>query len=207
MAQGEVATAILGDSTLVITGRQLKGDWATQVHLGNVHLTPATVSDTQIVLPLALVPATALRAGVQSLQVIHPPQPHHAKTQRGKESNAAPFVLRPHLLSLGLLSLEGEEDDGLSGQLQVQTNLTIGAKQRVIAVLNEWGTSEPSSYLFDATVRQQDDTTIAIPFQKLKPGEYLVRLMVDGAESQLQVDDNPNSDTYEWYIGPKITIR
>ncbi|MBD2119520.1 DUF4255 domain-containing protein [Trichocoleus sp. FACHB-262] len=207
IAQGGAATAILMDSTLVITGKQLKGDWATQVRLGNVDVTPTTVSATEIVLPLSLVPHSALRAGIQSLQVIHLPESRHLTTQRGKESNAAPFVLRPRLLNLILLTLEGEEDDGRSGQLQVQTNLTIGAKQRVVAVLNEWGTSEPSSYLFDASVRQRDDTSIMIPLQNLKPGEYLVRLMVDGAESQLQVDDNPQSETYEWYIGPKLTIR
>jgi hypothetical protein len=40
----------------------------------------------------------------------------------------------------------------------------------------------------------------------VKVGEYLVRLLVDGAESQLVVDNDPNSDTYEWFVGPRIAI-
>lgn len=206
-AQGGSNTAIVADSTLIITGKQLKGDWATQVRLCNVEVSPTNVSDTQIVLPLSLVPTAALRAGVQSLQIIHAAQPGNSAAQRGKESNIAPFVLRPRLRHIELLNLEGEEEDLRAGELQVQTNLTVGAKQRVIVVLNEWGAVAPSSYLFDAPTRQQDDTTITIPFQNLKSGEYLTRLMVDGAESQLQVDDNPESPTYDWYIGPKILIR
>ena len=33
------------------------------------------------------------------------------------------------------------------------------------------------------------------------------RLMVDGAESQLHVDDDPDSVTYEWYVGPKVVVQ
>lgn len=208
-AQGGVAEAIVADSTLVITGKQLKGDGATLVRLCGVEVTPTEISATQIQLSLAQVPSSALRAGVQSLQVIHPPQSGEP-SRRGKESNAAPFVLRPHLAQVRLMAGQVDEEEARSGQLQLQTNLTIGSHQRVVVVLNEWNAASPAaspaSYLFDAAPREQDSVTIDISFQAVKPGDYLVRLMVDGAESQLQIDNDVNSSTYEWYIGPRIMI-
>ena len=207
MAQGGVSEPILADSVLVISGRQLKGEWATQVRVCGVEVAPTEVTATQILLPLSQVPAAALRSGIQSLQVIHPPQGNdRADRRRGKESNAAAFVLRPRLSSVVLLDTAGEEDEPRSGRLQLQVNLPIGIRQRVVMVLNEWGGDRPASYLFDAPNRDQESQSIAIPFQDVKPGEYLVRLMVDGAESQLQVDDNSDSPTYEWYIGPRVTL-
>lgn len=205
-AQGGISEAVLANSTLVITGKQLRGDWGTQVRVCGVTVTPTTVSSEQIVLPLSLLPATALRAGVQSLQVIHPPQTS-TMDGRGKESNAAPFVLRPYLLTVNWVMTSGEDEDLRVGELTLQTNLLIGMAQRVVVVLNEWNTERPASYLFDAPSRSQDRATITIPIKAVKPGDYLVRLMVDGAESQLQVDDNPNSPTYEWYIGPRIQVQ
>jgi hypothetical protein len=206
-AQGGVNQAILADSTLVISGTQLKGEWATQVRLNGAEITPPEVSTTQIVLPLSLVPPAMLLAGVQSLQVIHLSPLGVAERQRGKESNAVPFVLRPYLLNVSLLTQTGEEDDPRSGQLQVETNLRVATRQRVVVVLNEWNTSQSASYLFDVPPREQDGRTLFVPFQAVKPGEYLVRLIVDGAESQLQIDDNPDSPTYEWYIEPRVLIR
>jgi len=144
---------------------------------------------------------------MQSLQVVHPAQAGNGSDrQRGKESNATPFVLRPRLLTVELTHLAGDDDDLRSGQLQLRTNVVIGAKQRVVAVLNEWGIDRPVSYLFDASPRNEDSSSVTIPLQAIKSGEYLVRLMVDGAESQLQIDDNPDSPTYEWYAGPKVIV-
>lgn len=205
-ALGGPSETILADSTLVITGKQLKGDGATQVRLGGMEVTPTEVAPTKLVLPLSLLPADTLRAGIQSLQVIHPPHAGTSARRWCKESNAAPFVLRPRLLSINQLAIDWEDDDLRSGQLQLQTNLTIGAKQRVVMVMNEWGTDQPVSYLFDAVYRDEDSSTVIVPFQKVKAGEYLVRIMVDGAESQLQIDNNSDSPTYEWYIGPKVEL-
>jgi Pvc16 N-terminal domain len=199
---------IVANSTLLIRGKQLKGDWATQVRLCGVIVTPTEVSDRQLVVPLSLLPDTALRAGVQSLQVIHPSSSNnHPSQHRGKESNAAPFVVRPQVLSITTTLDQGDEDEGLSGHLQIHTNLTVGGTQRVVLVLNQWNTEQPTSYLFNAPPRHRDGHTLSIPFQAVQPGDYLVRLMVDGAESQLDVDADATSPTYEWYCGPKVTLQ
>jgi hypothetical protein len=206
VAQEGGSEAILSNSTLVITGNQLKGDWATQVRVCGVEVTPTEVSPNRVVVPLSQVPQTALRAGVQSLQVIHAPQASDHLRRRGKESNGAPFVLRPELLTVS--QIESRADDELrSGILQVQTTLLIGAKQRVVLVLNSWDIEQPLAYLFDAQSRPEDGQQVVVPFQDVRPGDYLVRLMVDGAESQLQVDTDPNSTTYDWYINPRIQIE
>ena len=213
MAQGGVAEPIVSDSMLVLIGKQLKGDWATQVRLCGVEVSPTEVSNSQILLSLSEVPPAVLRAGVQSLQVIHPRQGSDREARRqGKESNAFPFVLRPRLLDVALVDTIGEEEELRSGQVQLQLNLTIGVKQRVVMVLNEWQSDRPAdyvpaAYLFDASSRSEESSAITIGFQDVRAGEYLVRLMVDGAESQLQVDDQPESPTYDWYIAPKVVIR
>jgi Pvc16 N-terminal domain len=203
--QGGINAAIVANSTLVISGKQLQGDWGTRVRICGVDVTPPESTATQLLLPLSLVPSAALRAGIQSLQVVHPPPP--MDRSRGKESNATPFVLRPRLLDLELRQVSGPEDDLRSGQLHLHTNLIVGAQQRVVAVLNEWGSDRPSSYLFDAPSRREDSDRLVIPLAGMMPGDYLVRLMVDGAESQLHVDDDPESVTYEWYVGPKVIVQ
>ena len=93
--------SIHNGDTLVIEGRQLRGD-LTQVRVaGSAPLDPKTVADTKITFSLADLPAGMLRAGVQGIQIVQslllgkPPQPH-----TGFESNVAPFVLHPNILSL-----------------------------------------------------------------------------------------------------------
>ena len=50
-------------------------------------------------------------------------------------------------------------------------------------------------------------TTLGFPIPATFPtGDYLLRLRVDGAESPLETDTDPNSPTFNQYIGPKVTI-
>jgi len=216
---------IVANSTLLIQGKNLKSD-ITQVRLGKVEVTPSEVSATKIILPLSSFPADSLRAGVQSLQVIHQIstgiQPGsnngfeggyqrqtlalQAPVSRGVESNVAPFVLRPTLTEVSVSGIRGRRDDLRSAEVTVQVNLTIGKNQRVVMALNEWSIDNPAAYLFEALPRQADTNSITIPIRDVKPAEYLVRLHVDGAESQLSLDTAPNSPTFNWYISPKVSI-
>jgi len=207
VAQGGAAEPVLVDSTLAIVGKQLKGDWGTRIRVFGIEVVPPDVTPDRVLLPLSSMPAAVLRAGVQSLQIIHPAPLSSTSYGRGKESNAAPFVLRPYLVTVEFAARSSQDDDLGAGQLHVQANLIIGAKQRVVVALNEWSADRPVSYLFDAPSRSTDSTTLSIPIKDVKLGDYLVRLMVDGAESQLQIDDNPDSPTYQWYVAPRITIR
>ena len=209
IAQAGRYEPILVDSTLVIKGKHLKGERFTQIRIGGVEVIPTEVRDTEIKLDLSTLPNYALRAGVQSLQVIHP----HALTEvdrshgrRGAESAAVPFVLRPRITSVSVESLEETDNDTRNAILQIQLNLTVGREQTVVLAFNEYTTENPTAYMFDIPQRESDGRQVSISVQDIKPGEYLVRLLIDGAESQLEVDTEPDSPTRDCYIGPKALI-
>jgi len=198
ISQAGANQPILATSTLNILGRQLRGD-VTQVRVaGGAPVTPQDVSDTQIVLPLASLPANSLRAGVQGAQVIQPmlmgkpPVPHV-----GIESNVAAFVLRPTITAASAPD---------SAHVTVQTNLVIGKDQRVLLMLNRVAGGAPAAFSFVAGSRTTDANSITVAIAGVAAGDYLVRVQIDGAESLLQVDTNPASPTFNQFIGPKVTI-
>jgi uncharacterized protein (DUF2141 family) len=102
--------------------------------------------------------------------------------------------------------MEGTDDDPRSGFLTIQVDFTVGHQQRVVLTLNEWSTVNPSAYIFDAERPDTETQSVTIPFQDVKPGEYLVRLQIDGAESKLEVDDTEGSPTQGWYISPRVSL-
>jgi Pvc16 N-terminal domain len=194
---------ITADSVLEIRGKRLKGLNHTQVRIFGQTVTPTQVKEEEVILPLTMVPMEHRRAGMQSLQILHPIE----IGKRGAESNAMPFVLRPQVLRSTVTETEEVDDDLFNATLRVETDLPIGPDQRVIVSLNQWSVETPEIYMFEAKRRSVVSNTIEIPLEQMKPGEYLVRLLIDGAESQLVVDDNPQSPTYEWFIGPRIQIN
>ncbi|OKH39729.1 hypothetical protein NIES2119_05620 [[Phormidium ambiguum] IAM M-71] len=209
---------ILANSTLLIRGRML-ANAVTSIRIGGVELTPQFVQDTEINFNLNSVPNEALRAGVQGLQVIHVQVPQIA-TSRGTrnsnsrenlyqqriESNVAAFVLRPRIVEVSLLNIEGSDDEPRNATIQVVTDVIIGQMQRVNLILNERTANEPNSYLFAAQKLPNESNNLTFRLRDIKAGEYLVRIQVDGAESILQSDNNPLSPTFEQYINPAILI-
>jgi hypothetical protein len=196
---------ILADSTLLIQGRQFESE-SVRVRVSGVDIVPTEVGADQIVVPLGLMPGHSLRAGVQNLQVIHQvstgiPNPAY----RNVESNVAPFVLRPTIKNIRVQPVE-QNDELKTVHLLIQINLPVGIKQRVTVALNEWTVSQPAIYIFEAQPRNQDTDEIVVPAIDVKAGEYLVRLHVDGAESPLGVDSQPDSPTFNWYNSPRVVI-
>lgn len=122
------------------------------------------------------------------------------------ESNLEPFVLRPSILDLNLEAVRGSEDEPRSAIVRLDLDVAVQANQRVVLALNERNTSDPTDYLFELKGQSPGDRTVTIPITQVDPGHYLVRILVDGAESLLTVDDDPQSDTYEQYIAPILVI-
>jgi len=201
IAQSGRSDPIFADSILTIQGRNLQGAH-TEVKIGNLRLTPASVSSSEIVVDLAVVPADSLGAGVQSLQVVQ-----SQTSGVGVESNAYPLILRPKILRCRVTDLDRSEDHTRSAVVNVQVDLTVHPKQRVVLALNEFTDQEPEVYLFDRDPLDTDSRHLRIPVHGVKPGEYLLRLIVDGAETVLEVDNDPHSPTYQWYNNPKVRIR
>jgi Pvc16 N-terminal domain len=198
---------ILTDSTIVLKGRQLAGS-QTRVRLGLAEVVITSemeMTDTQIVLPLGLISPAVLRAGVQDLQVIHTVT--DGDRQRQSESNVLPFVLRPRLNQIQVVSQSGRGDDLRSADLMIQVNLQVGPTQRVVLLLNEWSVENPKIYAFTVPPRQFDTNCLQITVKDIQAGTYLVRLQIDGADSLLDVDTQAESPTFNWYHSPKVLIE
>jgi hypothetical protein len=210
IAQAGQFQPILPDSVLLIQGNQLQG-LSPQVRVGDRNVTPTETTPSQITLPLTRVPPDALRAGVQSLQVIHTlsaanPATANTMPTRQVASNLAPFVLCPVIKTIEVRDLEEEDETTCSATLTLEASPIVRANQRVLLSLYEWSVDSPAIYLLDAPELSEDTTSLSIPVQRIKRGNYLVRLVVDGAESQLGVDTDPDSVTYNWYTSPRISL-
>lgn len=190
-------------STLLIRGRQLQGQ-ETLVRIGEFEVVPTEVSSSQITVPLTTLPVHCLKAGMQGLQVLHRIQ---AEPKRTVESNVAPFVLHPAIAQIRMSDQIGQGDDLRTAILVIQVDVTVGVKQRVVLAMNEWSVEQPLAYQFEADPRQAETNTITVKISRVKPGNYLLRLQIDGAETLLDVDTDPSSPTFNWYNGPKVQIH
>lgn len=201
---------IFANSVLAIRGKMLANALAL-IRVGGVEVAPPTIQETEITVPLSLVPSDVLRAGVQGLQVIHRQREEARDTANGRlqqrvESNVVPFVLRPRVQEANVLSVEGSDDEPRNVEIEVVTDVIVGQEQRSLLILNERTNTQPESYLFSARPRSGDGRTLRFVGEGVKAGDYLLRIQIDGAESTLQVDGDPNSPTFEQYIQPAIAI-
>ncbi|MEM7796662.1 MAG: Pvc16 family protein [Cyanobacteria bacterium P01_C01_bin.118] len=201
-AQAGVRSPIEAGTSLRVIGKQLEAS-GTSVKVGNVEITPQSITDSEILLSLSEVPS--LQAGIQALQVLH--YPSQQPSAPPVMSNAYPFVLCPTVTLVNVVELEGMDDDPRYGKIQVSTRLSIGKDQRVVIALNEWSVESPATYLFEAHPRQMDTDCLTIPINNVKPGEYLIRLQVDGADSQLGIDTDTDSPTFNWFNRPRVVIE
>ena len=196
---------ILSTDQLVILGRELRGD-DTRVLLGGIEVTSfEEAGNTRIILSI---PA-GLQAGTRAVRVVHytmmgsPPSLHE-----GVESNAETFELRPRITAPVGANVQGSGNQPRSGSVTVQLSPQVGRTQRVTLLLNERqppGTRPPRSYSFETPSRTQptDPQTsaqITVPVSGLAPGQYLVRVRVDGAESLLGTNSSGE------YTSPDVEI-
>ena len=199
-----VATAgedlpILAQSQIRVRGERLRGD-TTLLTISGEKVTPSSIADAELV---ATLPAT-LEAGPQGLQVKHerlmgsPPQgpPPLALPHRGVESNVFAFVLTPEITQTGGNydinpgAVSTEIVNGVtvhSADVGVGVRPDVGPEQRVFLLLNELTATDPDNYTFPADALTTASPTVVFPVRRVRPGSYLVRVQVDGAESRLDV--------------------
>jgi hypothetical protein len=171
-------------STLVIRGKRLRGE-VTVVCIGDDEFVATALSDSEIKLPVP----TSLPAGIQGLRVVHKIPMGAPEEHRGPESNVAPFVLLPTVVTATVVNSSG---------VTVTFNPVVGRRQKVLLLLNESDPPsgrEPYAYVFPAPVENglagsEDDTTSSITFavSGVEPATYLVRVSVDRAISALRSD-------------------
>jgi hypothetical protein len=191
---------IFADSILVLQGTELQGG-VTTVQFGSVEAIPASITGSQIVVPLpaGLLPGAQSVQVVQSVLVGDPPLPHN-----GVESDPAGFVLQPNILGAIVVS---------PGQLQIDLDIAVGPSQTVLVMLNQLTMSPPQSptaYSFPVPPRISLESPpastpaptaqLTVPFSGVAPGTYLIRVQVDAAQSPL----TPGSGG--GFVGPQVTI-
>ena len=190
---------IVAGCTVELVGTQLKGD-ETVLRIGEdteVTPDPLKVTETRITFDL---PAS-LSAGVYPLQIKQrillgsPPVAH-----RGFESNVAAFALAPTITVTNQTATD----------ISLHFDPPVGKDQRVALLLNQLDSPAgkiAAAFQFDAPAVQAVTATLVITFGKVVPGKYLVRAVVDGAESQPDVDPNPLSPTFDQIIGtPNVSL-
>ncbi len=202
--RGNPAQPILADSPIKIVGRILEGE-KTLVRIRNTEVYGQEVSQQTISVNLASFASESLRAGIQSLQVVH----RDNNNSRIVESNIFPFVLIPKIITVQISSIkniENRDDDSRLVDIIISTNPFIGKGQQLILLLNEISIDNPQEYKFKIPSRQEDTQTIPFTIPEIKTGDYLVRSQVDDVESLLDVDNQPNSASYQQYIAPRISL-
>jgi uncharacterized protein DUF4255 len=184
---------IVTGSTLLIQGRQLRGD-ITLVLIDGIERTPSDVQDDQVTLAL---PAN-VRAGAKGLQIVQKvfmgtPLAAH----RGFESNVAPFVLRPTITAATAAAAPSPP-----GGTNVKLTLTpdIGIGQRAVLLLNNLAVSPPTAFVSLPVVSTVNSNQITINIQGVPTGNYLARVQVDGAESPLTTNASGQ------FVGPMVSM-
>jgi hypothetical protein len=115
----------------------------------------------------------------------------------GFESNVAAFVLAPRITTVPPISV------AQGATLSLSVTPPVGRGQRVVLLVGNQPIALPARAITDP----ETATILAFPIPPdFKPGAFLLRVQVDGAESPLDVDTNAASPTFNQYIGPKVTI-
>jgi hypothetical protein len=152
-----------------------------------------------------------LLGGVNTVQVVQrlrfgsPPS-----LRPGFESNLVPFVLRPTVAQRSdeepdVEVTEVKVTDGTrSAVITARLLPNVARRQRVGLLLNESGAPTDRSaraYSFEAQPREAETTdTVGFAVNGVVPGDYLMRVRVDGTDSLLE------SDPEGRYHRPKVTI-
>ncbi|MET1080539.1 MAG: DUF4255 domain-containing protein [Pseudomonas sp.] len=145
--------------------------------------------------------APGLRAGVCTVQVVHPQlMGSPAVAHRGVESNLQAFVLNPEAnftVEPGGISTPVNGVIYRSGVITVNCTPAVDARQRVRLLLNELAPPNdrpPHAYSFALSDGNgivppaESSTTLSIAYRQVVQGNYLARLQVDAGSSPLQVD-------------------
>jgi hypothetical protein len=206
VADADPTGPIVPGALLRIEGRQLRGTAGTRIRLDDVEVpVPGdALTGTRITVTL---PA-GTRAGVRSLQVVHPRMIGTPPVERsGAESEAAPVVVRPVVTGTVSAAL-----DGVVSVVTVPVAPAVGRIQRVLLSLNEHHPPEDRAaraYTFVAAPPTppapgqpvpESSTSVTVRLPGVAAGTYLVRVQVDGAQSVLAVGPDGRFDT------PRVTL-
>ncbi|MFK4727429.1 hypothetical protein ABIE89_008529 [Bradyrhizobium niftali] len=182
---------ILPQSQIVLTGQSLSASGSnTVVQFGRISQPASFTSNTRIVVTLP----GSLAAGPQTVRVVQPlklgmpPVPH----QTGIQSDIATFVLHPQIqpsAAPGGFAIVTRRNFGSPPEdvIEVKINPLVRAGQS--AALQLADVNQPATmHLFAAAPPTQDSDTVQFPVPGLPNGNYLARVLIDGATSPYSLD-------------------
>jgi hypothetical protein len=178
-------------STLTLLGVNLK-DQNVKLNFSGVAADPKFLADARI----DVVVPPGLQPGVNTVQVVHPlnfgtnQEPHG-----GFQSNAAAFMLAPQI-TLPATVARGST-------LPVSVSPPVGRAQNVALQVGSQTIPIPARPASGPDVTSNLDFPVPANFPG---GAFLVRVQIDGAQSQLTVDTNPASPTFNQYNGPILNL-
>jgi hypothetical protein len=182
---------------IVIRGQGLRGA-VTRVRIDGRVVAPPDAQMTDRAVLVAL--PVGLAAGITPVQVVHeiqlgdPPVPHPGV---GTESNVAAFVLAPEITT-GSPVLVSAGDT-----LALGVRPGVGRDQRVAVLIGDTVLGVPPRRPTDPAT----STSVEVDVPGDHPrGTFLLRVQVDGAMSALLADEDPNSPTFEQYVGPLVEV-
>ncbi|EPY05767.1 hypothetical protein PAALTS15_18243 [Paenibacillus alvei TS-15] len=209
------AIAYHAGAPLTIHGSSLQaGDQSsvTQVALGNNLLTPDfPLHAERLVVHL---PDNA-RAGINAVQVRQQIDVGDHQLRPGFESNVATLIIQPVLESITFRQISNPVT-GLPEIQHFDANIApaVSVQQRAELLLNEFvpipasNTSppQPLTFTIPGLPRDTDSNSLIFETTGIPPGTYLVRVRVDGAESNLEIDTRQGSPTFNMPYKPTVEV-
>jgi hypothetical protein len=193
--------------SLTLTGANLTGQGMAVVFDNN----PAASQSPQgagTAASAATVTVPALPAGINTLRVVEQVAIGAPPAKNAAQSNVSLFYLLP-VIRQGPNPpnddlIKAEPADGAQTPVTVQLDPALRGTQKVQLLLNELAPpadAVPLSFTFDADPSQISTNSVTFTTFGTRPGTYLVRVRVDGAESVLRTDPLTNA-----YARPVVTL-
>jgi Pvc16 N-terminal domain len=204
---------ILPGGRIVVAGRgfDLPGAALT---LNGIVAAPDQATVTRNRLELDLTPAAlggaVPPAGLVAVRLRLPP-PQGAPAHLARETPAFPFMLQPRLtlpadpVDAGPADPDGRHD----GSVTIMLDPPLAEGQTARLLLDRTAPRPPIAAVLAPDIGEDAAFPLgelAFPFSALRPGTWLVRVQVDGAESPLELETDPADPDFGTVIGPTVSI-
>jgi hypothetical protein len=186
---------------IVLLGQNLRASNISVEFNGDLVIKPEKpddVSDRRVIISIP----HDLSPGILRVGIIHHlganDTNHVIDSRNALKSNVSPFVLAPKIISPRDLKLARGSD------CTIEFEPSISEEQNVNVLLGD-------SVFFATPIKnsqkvgKSNSAKFTIP-KDLPLGVYLLKLRIDGAESMLQIDENPRSHTFMKPVAPYIEV-
>ena len=150
-----------------------------------------------------------ITAGIKTVRVQHRWQ--EQGRSRTLTSNSAALAVRPTVLSrsatISLTAQTQKNRDVLTGTVALNVTPPLAAGQRAQLLLNQLSDDAPAAFSIDFSGAGDTlDVPLLLAREQFKPGTYLVRVAVDGAESGLELVQDATTGESS-YSRPSVTLE